>query len=125
MAVLKPCPFCGEKDITFGYAGQPAMYAYAYCPNCGAQGPCRDTNASTAGGAINWYKVVSGWQDRQEEPNPKGFTVVNPDTSTAESLLTFLQQLSEVDRKIPLKLVSSKKDITDPNCLYFLLTEAE
>lgn len=36
MAELKPCPFCGGKNIVFFNNGDNA---YCYCEDCGTEGP--------------------------------------------------------------------------------------
>jgi len=38
-ASLLPCPFCGSKNTTIGYSGQPARAVFAMCSACGASGP--------------------------------------------------------------------------------------
>lgn len=37
VARLKPCPFCGSKQVIIGNTHTP--HYSAYCENCGAEGP--------------------------------------------------------------------------------------
>lgn len=39
LAVTVGCPFCGSKNTSIGYEGQPARKIYVACVDCGAQGP--------------------------------------------------------------------------------------
>jgi len=48
---LKPCPFCGSKDIESGEAlieKEDKLYSQAGCNNCGALGPVKQAHPELA-----------------------------------------------------------------------------
>lgn len=57
MEELKPCPFCGGKDISI--INHTAMGYWASCGPCGAIGPTRQTEE----------EAVEAWNRRYEPPN--------------------------------------------------------
>lgn len=50
---MKPCPFCGSKDITT--FPEEFNFWYAWCTDCGAKGPIEYEEA----------KSKESWDDRQ------------------------------------------------------------
>lgn len=56
MMKLKPCPFCGSKEIGIEASGNTDTdYVYfGYCWDCGGNGPIKDTEE----------KAAEGWNNR-------------------------------------------------------------
>jgi Lar family restriction alleviation protein len=54
---LKPCPFCGERDLIPTSNGFENFYIF--CNQCGAEGPSGTTEKTAA----------DVWNERKEKPN--------------------------------------------------------
>lgn len=62
MNELKPCPFCGSKDVevtAFLPFGYPGISKVVTCDNCGCQGPLSSTET----------EAIEKWNDRKGESN--------------------------------------------------------
>lgn len=58
MNELKPCPFCGSKDV-FAVPTDAFWGHVVSCNNCGASGPMASTEE----------EAIAGWNDRKGESN--------------------------------------------------------
>lgn len=57
MAELKPCPFCGSKDLSdYTDEDHDGMPGFVRCESCGADGPCLAPTAA---------KAVEAWNTRK------------------------------------------------------------
>ncbi|HAT2607103.1 TPA: restriction alleviation protein, Lar family [Kluyvera intermedia] len=59
MSLSKPCPFCGSRDIGI-VAHSNARWFFAYCGNCGAEGP---EESSKVKAALAWERRVGDEAD--------------------------------------------------------------
>ena len=69
MKLPKPCPFCGSRNITLHYDGQPAIEFGIVCNNCGGAGPMVQVGG-TASGAHPTFdnpEAFQGWNRRAKQ----------------------------------------------------------
>jgi Lar family restriction alleviation protein len=66
MDYMKPCPFCGELNLSIAYVGQPAISWHVYCLTCGARGPKVGTASPSGGAAAGDVGAV--WNQRAPTP---------------------------------------------------------
>ena len=65
---LRPCPFCGSRNLQFSYRGQPATAGFIVCIDCMASGP-EAASMSSTGGAISFELVRELWETRHSTAN--------------------------------------------------------
>jgi Lar family restriction alleviation protein len=68
---LLPCPFCGGKDLSPSYSGQPSTEWHLICRTCGASGPLH-YDASPAGGKGPNGSLAETWNRRGGAPVAQG-----------------------------------------------------
>lgn len=54
---LKPCPFCGNKEVRLVDNISELGYAWVSCPKCYTEGPTKDANK----------EAMEAWNSRAEE----------------------------------------------------------
>lgn len=63
MIELKPCPFCGGKDIAYGNCDIMPRFDYAACRKCGAEIRARHEAAGGNAAVAAWNKRAEGVND--------------------------------------------------------------